>query len=414
MEQTLTSRKIQRHRFQDREYFRNPKLLLITSNDTLFFGGEGVFCNELARSFISKGWEVTILRRDARRIVRAFLTSPGNEEGYRRGSLGRIILSLTLFLPAAVLMGIRLSRIRGFDLIHAQDVIHGGLSAVILSKIFGLPLIVTAHGTQLRSGMSTFTGRIRPFALGLITALTQYVVHRSSYIMAVNSQVKKDVIWLAGESTPVLEIPTFSRAPKTSYDSKKTKQDFGLPLNAFVVGYIGRLSPEKNALLLLPALQKLLQKSADTFVLIVGDGVLRDQLADRIVDLSLGRHVKLLHFNTNIDKVLSAMNVLVVPSWTEGVPQVILESWERRIPVLASSNIEIVRGRPGSLTFSPNDPDELCEKILILMHNREIVTRLCDEGKKELDKFSNREKILRDIELTYLRAIERTFVPSKL
>jgi glycosyltransferase involved in cell wall biosynthesis len=119
--------------------------------------------------------------------------------------------------------------------------------------------------------------------------------------------------------------------------------EFTLKINpehrANVIGYVGRLSAEKGILNFVEAIPKTLEKRGDLTFLIVGAGKQQDKVRTLLDEYSLESKVKLTGWvpHTTLPDCLNSMKLLIVPSYTEGLPNSVLEAMACGTPVLATS-----------------------------------------------------------------------------
>ncbi len=101
---------------------------------------------------------------------------------------------------------------------------------------------------------------------------------------------------------------------------------------------VGRLSPEKGHLLLLEAFAEVLTAHPEARLVIAGDGPLRPDLEARIAALGIGSAVRITGWVTAAEVVaeIAAARVLVHPSFTEGLPVVIMEAMAGYRPVIST------------------------------------------------------------------------------
>jgi sugar transferase (PEP-CTERM/EpsH1 system associated) len=124
-----------------------------------------------------------------------------------------------------------------------------------------------------------------------------------------------------------------------------------------VVGTVGRLTPVKDQQNLLCAVAELRTSAPALFprvrVMIVGDGPLRQQLADLIGELELEEIAWLAGDREDVPALLATMDLFVLPSLAEGISNTVLEAMATGLPVIATAvggNIELVeQGFNGSL-----------------------------------------------------------------
>jgi glycosyltransferase involved in cell wall biosynthesis len=134
--------------------------------------------------------------------------------------------------------------------------------------------------------------------------------------------------------------------------SRLTRQQFGIPGDAFVVGFVGRLTEQKNVALLIKALAGL----PKVVGVIVGDGELRGEL--EVLAANEGAtNILFLGALPHADQMLPLFDVLCLPSLWEGLGLVLLEAMQRKVPIVGSEAGAIpeilARGKYGIL-FDPS------------------------------------------------------------
>jgi glycosyltransferase involved in cell wall biosynthesis len=101
---------------------------------------------------------------------------------------------------------------------------------------------------------------------------------------------------------------------------------------------VGRLSPQKGQLVLLDALAILAREGVAFRMTIAGDGPLRSQLERRIRELGLEKQVELAGSlsNSDVRALIRDARALVLPSFAEGLPVVLMEAFALGKPVIAT------------------------------------------------------------------------------
>lgn len=107
----------------------------------------------------------------------------------------------------------------------------------------------------------------------------------------------------------------------------------------FIVGTVGRLSPEKNQLFLLDIFQEIIQKQKNSVLMLVGDGPGKQAIESRIRQLHLENNVILTGSVSNVNAYLQAFDVFVLPSFTEAYPIVMVEAQAAGLPTVVSDVI---------------------------------------------------------------------------
>jgi glycosyltransferase involved in cell wall biosynthesis len=144
-----------------------------------------------------------------------------------------------------------------------------------------------------------------------------------------------------------------------------------------IVGAAGRLSPEKGFDQLVEAATLVLRQDPDVGFVQFGDGPLRAQLTRQIEARGLGERFQLAGFRTDIAQFLPHLDLMVLPSFTEGLPVVLLEAFAAGVPAVASAVggiPEVIEEGKSGYLVPPGDPPALARRILDIL--REDCTRL--------------------------------------
>lgn len=137
--------------------------------------------------------------------------------------------------------------------------------------------------------------------------------------------------------------------------------------DSFVVIFVGRLDPQKNPLFLLEVLNALKKKRSDVKLLIVGDGILKQSMCEKIREMKLEEDVQMLGSRKNVNELLQAADVFLLPSRFEGLGIALIEAQAAGLPTFASANVVPKDAKiTDLLTFLPltNTSEEWALKIL--------------------------------------------------
>src|SRR5262249_24404371 len=140
-------------------------------------------------------------------------------------------------------------------------------------------------------------------------------------------------------------------------------------------------------------------------------GACKQALSQQISMLGLTGSVFLAGFRNDLDRFISQFDLYCLPSYTEGMPNVVLESCAAGVPVVATSvggTPEIIEDGVSGMLVPPGDPDTLATKILDALE--------CEEQLRELG-FQARQRVLEEFSFTaqaerYLDLFER-LCPAK-
>lgn len=163
----------------------------------------------------------------------------------------------------------------------------------------------------------------------------------------------------------------------------------------FVIGAVGRLSAEKGIHVLLDALSSILQSGLPARLVIIGDGPLRSALSEKARKLGIETNILMTGFLDNASDYLNSFNILAIPSFTEGLPIVLLEAMRAGTPVVATQ----VGGIPNVLThrFSgilvpPGNITALADGIRVLYTDKMLCQQLGKNSKAFfLEKYTSKK-----------------------
>ena len=160
-------------------------------------------------------------------------------------------------------------------------------------------------------------------------------------VVAVSEVVRKDLLassagFRAGQVVAIPNAIDVTRVESEQFDRASARRELGISPRAFVFGTVGRLSPNKGHRFLIEAFASLAASSADTQLVILGDGKLKPEL-ERLAHrqgidsrVHLPGHVPVAH------RYLRALDVFVLPSLEESFGLVLLEAMAARLPIIAA------------------------------------------------------------------------------
>lgn len=158
--------------------------------------------------------------------------------------------------------------------------------------------------------------------------------------------------------------------------------------------YVGRVEPVKGILVLLDAMAQLKREHSDIALTIVGDGSSRKKIEKQIDRLDLSAHVRLVGYKTQeeVAFLLAKADALVLPSFAEGVPVVLMEAMASGKPVVASRVAgvqELVEDGVNGFTVPPGDVHSLAQHIGQLITDPALSAQMGMAGRKKVEQEFN-------------------------
>jgi glycosyltransferase involved in cell wall biosynthesis len=204
-----------------------------------------------------------------------------------------------------------------------------------------------------------------------------------------------------------IDTEQFSRL--LSHDEAKSR--LAGPTSGVLLGAMGRLSSEKGFDLLIQAVARLVEAGQDVQLWIAGDGPDRRKLESEIEKHSLNHRIKLLGLLTDPREFFQGIDLFVLSSVREGLPNVLLEAMAMETPVVATR----VAGIPGLLQHGdcgvlvePGKPDALATGIHSLITDSALRRRLAIAARHRIEQDYSFERRMQRVAAVYDRVLSRT------
>jgi glycosyltransferase involved in cell wall biosynthesis len=181
------------------------------------------------------------------------------------------------------------------------------------------------------------------------------------------------------------------------------------PVSLIVLG-AGRLSPEKGFQVLVEAAARVANLAVG-FVLF-GEGTLRPDLEQRVAELGLGGRFVMPGFRSDLDSLVAAADVVTLPSFTEGLPNVALEASAAGVPVAATAvggTPEVIADGETGYLVPPGDPAALAGKLTVLLNDAALRARFGEAGRTRMQ-----ERFTFDAQAAaYLKLFDEVLEPTR-
>lgn len=221
------------------------------------------------------------------------------------------------------------------DIVHSQHPFLLGMSAVRIARYRKLPLVFTHH--TLYERYTHYVPGDSPMLKRFAIELGTRYANLSDQVFAPSESVR-DLLHERGVTTPIAVVPTGVHPAQFAHgDGRAVRQQHGIPEDAFVVGHLGRLAPEKNLDFLAQAVAEFVGAGRRAHFLVVGTGP--SESAMRYIFAQAGIAAR-LHFAGVLQRqelvdALHAMNVFAFASTSETQGMVLTEAMAAGLPVVA-------------------------------------------------------------------------------
>jgi glycosyltransferase involved in cell wall biosynthesis len=288
----------------------------------------------------------------------------------------------------ALLKLTRLMRQDEYTIVHTNSS-KAGILGRLAARLAGVPIIVhTVHGWSFHEHMAPWKRRL------FITLEQLTASFTNALIVVTERDIGKGLHAGIGRSNQYYLIR--SAIPLDEFNPLRVnrnaaRDELGIPLDAPVLGNVGRFSAQKNPLDWIRVAALVAAEMPTCHFLLVGDGPLRSEVEQLITEKGLSDITILTGLRRDVANMLSAIDVFLLTSLWEGLPRVIPQAMAMQLPVVANrvdgSAEAIVSGKTGFLC-TPGDLHDLSDHCLNLLRDKNLRTEMGRQGRAyALDEF---------------------------
>lgn len=273
------------------------------------------------------------------------------------------------------------------DVIHAHD-FRSDLFGLLCAKIRRKPIVSTIHGWIANDKKGV-----------VYTWLDKRLLRFFNKVISVSNKTAKIAVDSGINSNKITVINNALKLE--NYEKYKVekclRKELGLSTDAVLIANIGRLSPEKGQLDFLKASETLLKKHEQVKVLLIGIGENYDMLKKYAVSHNIDDSVFMLGFRKDMVNIYNNVNMIVQSSYTEGMPNVVLEAMLMRVPVIATNvggTCEIIEHKKTGTVFNAGDILKLSELLEDFVEQSDCFYSMAIKGEAIIrNNFSHRKRV---------------------
>ncbi len=282
------------------------------------------------------------------------------------------------------------------DIVHSHE--HG---SSINHVLFACCLVRVKFIIHIHSPSSNY------FKEGLNCQIFKLLLRDSDRILAVSQGAMNHYNELLNHcSKNIIIIPNGIKdlMPRRIETKNKIERDLGIPQNSFILGFIGRLIPEKNVETLIQSFADLLLKGHDFYLIVVGEDAHRLVLENLVMELTIKGRVFFIGKVSNPEYWINSFDINILPSRYEGFPITVLEAFSKNIIMVASNVVgtnSIIKNKVNGFLFGLGNCNELSEIIKEIYSNRELKERIEDRARFDFLENYEIKKIIKHFEQCY-------------
>jgi glycosyltransferase involved in cell wall biosynthesis len=298
----------------------------------------------------------------------------------RVGGLWRFYRALEEFRPAIV---------------HAW-LFHAVLVGRVAARMTAVPIVISARrninlGSPLRESLNRLSAGLDDRVIAVSQAAREIEIERSG------APAEKVVVIPNG--VDIASVPVSNASARAAL-----RRELRLPPDSTVVATAGRLHPSKGIGDFLRAAAIVAARHPTARFLVAGDGPDRTALERLAADLRIEAKTLFLGERTDLAALLAGIDLFVLASLEEGMPNVLLEAMAAELPVVATSaggSAEIVRHRSTGLLVPPRDVDAIAEAACALLDDPTVAAAMAARARQSIVESFSIDTTVRRTEALY-------------
>lgn len=265
----------------------------------------------------------------------------------------------------------------------------GGLLGRLVARKTKTKVIYAAHGLLFFKGAPLINNTIYKLQEVIMAKWTDVIITINNEDYASIDKIKKKkgckmyLVHGAGVDVDASSI--------AGLDIAKKRSDLGIPADSKLVTSIGFLNKNKNYKVVIKALG-LLKDKYDIHYIICGEGKEEQRLKNLAKKKGVYNNVHFLGFRTDVFEIIKASNLVVVPSFREGVPRVVLEAMNLGVPCIGSDTRgirELIGKEFSRFLCNPRSPKDYANSIGFALTDNDYSKKAVERNYEEAKKYSS-------------------------
>lgn len=240
------------------------------------------------------------------------------------------------------------------DIIHVHSERGSDVWGAMLAKISGVPTVCTRRIDNPETHFSFYKYKQFDAVISVSEGVRKVV---SLHCEGVEHQ---RVIY------PAVDLTEYSQRK----DSGWLRRTFSIPEDHIVIANFAQYTSQKGQADIILAMHDVLNKHENVTCLLFGEGNLKDSYQSLIERHKLDEHVKLCGFTKEVAKILPNVDILVHPSYSEGLGDILLQAGANKCAVLSSpvgGIPEVIKHKETGVMVAPGDIDGIGESLISLI-----------------------------------------------
>lgn len=266
---------------------------------------------------------------------------------------------------------------KDIDLFQAEYIPHSSLIPSLCK--FKRPLFIKYDGDD---------GYIYPFKNGFNMSLTKYSIRRADHIITCSESLRDTIISIGANQEKVTTIANGIDIKKfRPMNKEECRKLFSLPKNSIISLYVGRLHPRKG----INEIIRAAEKNPDVTFVFGGPGKIPKHPNNCIFLGDVNPDV--------VPQLMNSADIFTLPSHSEGLGIVLLESLACRVPVIASDigGIPEIVDAENGLLINPRNADELSDAVNWMVDNPDLRKMMGIKGEEKVKREYDNDNLVKKL-----------------
>ena len=274
------------------------------------------------------------------------------------------------------------------DIVYLHSSKAGAIGRIALLLNHRAKIIYNAHGWYFNAKIGNKKKKVFARIEKLLAYKTDMIVNISEneYESAIENKIanpKKMCIIRNG-----IDFTKFNNNEKKRND---TRSLLSIDENEIIIGVVGRISEQKDPITMIKAFYNISNKYKNVKLMFVGSGELEKNVKEYAVDNGIEDKIIITGWISNVENYIPAFDIAVLPSKWEGFGLAIIEYMICDKPIVAS-NVggigNIIKDKENGLLFEKGNYNELSERIIYLIENKDFVDKIVKNNKNYREEYS--------------------------
>lgn len=271
------------------------------------------------------------------------------------------------------------------EVVHAlHDYSTNTAAAAAFAWVHEIPFVYTIQGIGAKTGHLIADALIDIYDRTVETAIAS----KSRRVVLLSARLMSRARELGVKESNVVVVPSGVDSEHFNPDRAEAKRKAQMLRNQLniddkiVIGYVGRLIPKKGLTYLFSAAKRIQDKHSNIVLLVIGDGPQRQELEAMARDFGL--ETIFTGWQSDVLPYYALMDMFVLPSFFEGLPNVVLEAMAMRKAIIATTvggNPDLVLNRQNGFLVPPGDVEALKIGIETLASDTDLRLKMGRESR---------------------------------